>query len=227
MSIIRFNTEDVFNTDSSEYEILLNAALQTRDIPGMAIEIGTRRGGSAKIIIDAWSGSQKTMICVDPYGNIEYPCTNKSLSAHVPGLTLEGDPESTEIVKNVRFDYTNSMRNRIIPSLYFYAYENDIDFRFLCLEDTEYFKRYSDGMPTYNTNKEIETNYALVFLDGPHTNDAVLEELNFFIPKTIPGSVIVMDDIWMSDLNLADELLTKNNFEVLEKGSVKVSYIKT
>jgi hypothetical protein len=74
MGIIRFNTDEVFDTDSQEYEILENAALNIKGVEGAIVEIGTRRGGSPKIIIDSLvqqEDTKRSMFCIDPYGNIE------------------------------------------------------------------------------------------------------------------------------------------------------------
>src|SRR3974390_2533119 len=147
MAIIRFNTEEVFDTDSQEYEVLINAARQIKNVEGAVLEIGTRRGGSAKMIMDTLaenSDSNRPLFCVDPYGNIEIECTNLNMSIHYPGTAVDGDPHSKEITSPHRFDYNNGMRNRIIPSLYYYAYQPGFDFTFFCLEDHEYFKRYAD-----------------------------------------------------------------------------------
>ena len=74
MSVIRLFTEEVFSTDSQEYEVLTNAVNQIKGVPGAVVEIGTRRGGSAKMIIDTLANNHDTnrsMFCIDPYGNIE------------------------------------------------------------------------------------------------------------------------------------------------------------
>ena len=52
MGVIRFNDEEIFDVDSGEYEILHNAVARIKGTPGAVVEIGTRRGGSAKLIID-------------------------------------------------------------------------------------------------------------------------------------------------------------------------------
>jgi len=231
MGVIRFNDEEVFDTDSSEYEILHNAATKIKGVSGAVVEIGTRRGGSAKIIIDALKSqgdTNRSMFCIDPYGNIDYPETNKAISTFNPNVVLQGDPQSTEIVNMIKHDYDNSMRNRIIPSLYYYAYQAGLNFTFFCLEDTEFFARYADGVPVYNEVKKIENEYALVFVDGPHTNEAIDRELEFFVPKMSVGGVLVFDDIWMADHDkvVEEKWLFPNGWEILEKGRIKASYIK-
>ena len=229
MAIIRFSDEEVFSTDSQEYDILYNAASNIKDVEGAVVEIGTRRGGSAKIIIDALvsTGENKcSMSCIDPYGNIDYVQTNRSLAVHNPEIKIEGDPNSVEITKAIKLDYDNDMRNRIIPSLYFYAYQRISNFIFFCLEDSEFFKRYADGVPVYDQEKKIEDKYAFVFFDGPHTTEAIEEETAFFIGRTNVGSMFVYDDIWMYDHDKVEKNLLENGFEIHEKRQIKASYVR-
>lgn len=231
MTIIRFSTDEVFQVDSQEYEILMNAASSIKGVEGAVVEIGTRRGGSAKMIIDelvANSDTKRSMFCIDPYGNIEIQCTNLNMTVHYPGTKIEGDPSSKEIVSPHKFDYDNVMRNRTIPSLYYYAYQAGLNFTFFCLEDTEFFKRYADGVPVYEEYKKLENKYAFVFFDGPHTNEAIETELNFFLERTVPGSVFVFDDLWMADHDkIVEERIFKLGWKTLEKGNIKASYQRT
>lgn len=232
MSIIRIETDEVFTTDSLEYDILVNAVPKVKDIEGAIVEIGTRRGGSAKMIMDAFVENEDTnrsFFCIDPYGNIELECTNLNLNRAYAeaNIELEGDRDSKAISRPVRLDYTNDMRNSVIPALYQYAYSKGFNFNFFCLEDTEFFQRYADGVPTYDTIKRYNNRYAFVFFDGPHTNKAVLEETEFFIRRSTKGSVFVYDDIWMYDHHLVERRLFSNGFEVLEKKDIKASYVKT
>jgi len=229
MAMIRFSDEEVFSTDSQEYEILVNAALVVNNTPGAIVEIGTRRGGSAKMIIDALASQNNTnrpMFCIDPYGNIEIECTNLNMAIHNPERKIEGDLQSKEITSPQRFDYDNSMRNRVIPSLYFYAYQRDMDFTFFCLEDTEFFDRYNDGVPVYNNVKTLVNEYAFVFFDGPHDNKTLVLETNFFLKRAPVGAVYVYDDIWMYDHNAIEKMLFDAGFETLEKKNIKASYKK-
>lgn len=232
MGVIRFNDEEVFETDSQEYEILFNAARSIKGVEGAVVEIGTRRGGSAKIIIDALASQNDTnrsMFCIDPYGNIDLEITNINASIHYPGkYSVDGDPMSKETSFPTKFDYTNDMRNRVIPSLYYYAYQRGLNFTFFCLEDYEFFNRYSDGVPVYSEVKEIENKYAFWFLDGPHTNEAVDLECSFFVPRSPIGAVSVFDDCWMMshDEIVEQKWLFPNGWEILEKGAIKSSYKK-
>lgn len=233
MAIIRFSDEEVFGVDSQEYEVLTNAvAAVKREVPGAVVEIGTRRGGSAKMIIDTLvqtGNSNRSMFCIDPYGNIEIECTNLNMSIHNPDRQIEGDKMSKEITSPQRFDYDNTMRNRTIPSLYYCAYEAGLNFTFFCLEDNEFFKRYADGVPVYDNFKKLETEYAFVFFDGPHDNGALDLEVDFFVQRAPVGAVYVFDDIWMYDHDeiVEQKYLFPNGFEILEKKSIKASYIKT
>lgn len=229
MAIVRFNTEEIFEVDSQEYDILHRAASSIKGVDGAVVEIGTRRGGSAKLIIDSLSENHDTnrsMFCIDPYGNIEIECTNLNMSVHYPGTKVEGAPDSKDITSPHRFDYTNTMRNRIIPSLYYYAYQAGLNFTFFCLEDTEFFKRYADGVPVYDQYKTLANQYAFVFFDGPHDNSAVNTEVNFFLPRTTKGSCFVFDDIWMYDHDSVEKTLFADGWTILEKGNIKVSYKK-
>ena len=234
MGVIRFNDEEVFTTDSQEYEILLKAASKLIGTGnyGAIVEIGTRRGGSMKMIVDQLSldssvpPQYRLFVSIDPYGNIPIECTNINVTAQLPHVEVTGDKLSTEITQPLRFDYNDEMRKRIIPSLYYYVLQRGFDFRYFQLTDSEFFKRYSDGIPVYNNKEEMIQKYAFVFFDGPHTTDKVIEEVEFFVPRTDLGSVFVMDDIWMYDHSKVEEILFDNGWEVLDKGTIKASYIK-
>lgn len=230
MGIIRLSDEEVFGTDSQEYEILYNAAKNIKGVEGAVVEIGTRRGGSAKMIIDALAeqgDTNRSMFCIDPYGNIDLEITNINASIHYPGKhKVEGDPMSKDESFNTKFDYTNDMRNRVIPSLYYYAFARGLNFTFFCLEDHEFFKRYADGVPVYNEMKKLENQYAFVFFDGPHTNEAVDEELKFFLERSTKGTTYVFDDIWMYDHDRFEKIMFDHGFKTLEKKEIKASYFK-
>ena len=196
-------------TDSLDYHVLANAVTSIKNIPGAVCEIGTRRGGSLKVIIDTLlvnQDFQRNVVCIDPYGNIDY----------FPG-ELEGD-------RPLKLDYTNDMRNEAIPAIYEYVQGKPVNVVFQCMEDVEFFKRFADGIPFYNDYKVVESSYALVFFDGPHTLEALIDEVDFFQQRSNVGSMWVFDDIELYPHDLLEEKLFKNNWELVEKTQRKASY---
>ena len=195
-------------TDSGEYQILTDSVIAVKDIPGLTCEIGVREGGSTKHILDTLrqTGQQKVHIAIDPYGNIDY----RSWEDRVDKL-----------------DYTNSMKNKMLINLYTYCDEYKMDCLYFPLEDTEFFKRYSDGVPIYNENKQIVNQYSLVFLDGPHTSSDVIREFDFFKNRMPSGGRIVCDDYFQyNHMQTVDPHFTQNGFILISKGEHKLSYQK-
>lgn len=187
--------EDItFEGDSSDYDVLENAA---KDIAAQIInhqfndtvisfcEIGVWLGlGTFKMfngIIETLQINKHAPqhfivgIGVDPYGNIEY--------------------DASEGVTRQRFDYTNIMRNKFMKNIYAFACKIGFDYIFLNLEDTEFFKRFSDGVPYYARNKYLVNKYHLVHFDGPHVLDNVMTEVQFFYERSVKGTIFVFDDI--------------------------------
>jgi len=199
-------------TDSTDYHVLANAAKLIKPVNGMLCEVGTRRGGSLKVIVDAVlenSDINRNVVCIDPYGNIDY----------LPG-ELEGQ-------RSVKLDYTNDMRNEALPAIYEYLQGKPINVTFMCLEDTEFFTRFADGVPFYNNFKVIENKYALVFFDGPHTAKALRDEISFFAQRTAVGGAWVFDDILLYPHDDIEKLIDTLGFKLVEKTARKASYIKT
>lgn len=203
--------EPTFSTDSSSYSVLHNAINSIGSSEGLVCEIGTRRAGSTKIIIDTLVSSgntNKTLICIDPYGDIPF--------AEADGITQH-------------HDYTNVMRNETIPQLYEYAYSKLSNFLFFNMEDSEFFERFADGVPVYFKQKKLLSVYDLVFFDGPHDLINVSKETEFFLPRTTKGSVLVYDDTegHYDHSVVENELLFNNGWQILEATNRKRSYIKT
>lgn len=197
------------NTDSCEYHILINAVKKISNVDGLTCEIGVREGGSTQMILDTLKKTKqnKIHIAIDPFGNIEY--------------------EHWE-TKKTRLNYTNKMKNKMLKNLYNHCSRNNMECLFFPLEDTEFFKRYSDGVPIYNEKKYIINTYALVFFDGPHTTKLVKREFDFFYNKIPVGGALVFDDInQYPHMENLDNYIKDKGFEIFEKGSNKISYIKT
>jgi hypothetical protein len=202
--------EEILKTrvDSFEYEILTNAIKQTKGLEGATCEIGVREGGSSFMIMDTLLKNQDKCvhIGIDPFGDIDYIHRGEVCRA----------------------DYTNKMKQKMLKEIYEWCYENDMEFLFFPLEDTEFFERFADGVPTYNRNKTLINTYKAVFFDGPHDEDIVKKEINFFDERMAIGGVMIFDDIYdYPHMETLDQYIKDLNFETLEQGSHrKISYIK-
>ena len=195
--------------DSLDYDLLYRAAEKAHNVEGLFCEIGTRRGGSLKHIIDAVTntGTFRHIVAIDPYGNIDYTPGDHGVQ---------------------KFDYTNVMKNEAWSNIYQYAQGKPVNIIFFNLEDTEFFNRFNTGVPVYQEVKQIFSKYAFVFFDGPHDKESILSEVVWFLPRVDVGSVFVFDDVQAYDHDYIDEFLLKNNFERLETGveGRKISYVK-
>lgn len=194
--------------DSLEYEILFEAARAIKDVPGMTCELGVRRGGGSKVIVNGLLSNEdynRYHICVDPYGNIEYAATDSRV---------------------MHCDYTNQMRNDCLKNIYAMYQHAPINILFFVMEDSEFFKRYSDGVPVYNEHKQLLDKYALVHFDGPHATDILYSEIDFFAPRTSSGSMFVFDDILDYSHDNVEKYVMNQGFKLVSKGQRKASYVK-
>ncbi len=200
---------DGIETDSGAYEILSGAAKAIKGISGLCLEMGTRRAGSAKIVINALLANgdlERSLICVDPYGNIVH---------------------ANEEGKFDRVDYTNNMRKDTQRNLHRFAHGKAVNVYLLIMEDVEYFKRFSDGYPVYDNAKNLMNKYALVFFDGPHDIESVMTEIEFFKSRTPIGGMWVFDDINKYPHDEAIEpKIFELGFKLAAKKSPKASYVR-
>jgi len=193
--------------DSAEYEYLTEAVWLSKDINGLCIELGVRRGMGCKTLMDAVKEycPDKSVIGVDPYGNIEY-------------FHKENE--------KVRLDYTNTMKNEAMQALYAYSESIGVYLNHYTLEDTEFFNSFKNGVPIYKDFKEVINQYSVVHLDGPHSVGAILLEISFFNPRMNSGAVIVIDDISIDfvDINPINNELERLGWDVLKQGNKKGVY---
>lgn len=194
--------------DSQNYEVIEKAVEASLFVAGMTCEIGLRRGGGTKVIVDtlAKHKATKVHIAIDPYGNIEYR------------------PDDTH---QLRLDYTNDMRDEAIPQIYQYCRMKEINFQFFNMEDTEFFERFADGVPVYSYFKTKISTYSMVHFDGPHDYPSISKETDFFSTRTPPGGTWVFDDIHDYD----HKRLEQNNifpagFSKLVEEGRKAAYFK-
>jgi hypothetical protein len=181
---------------SESYKNLTKYIPELKDVEGISIEIGFRRGGGTLEIIEAFleNNDKRPHVCIDPYGDIEY----------------WGHGKITQ------YDYFNSMRNEAISNLYKYADIRGVNVIFYNLEDSEFYKRFADGVPVYdNGTKTIASKYCLAHIDGQHDIKSVNISTDFFIKNLSVRGVIIYDNTdYYEHKEIHDKLLT-NNFELL------------
>ncbi len=191
-----------------DYFVLERAAESITDLPGLTCEIGLRGGGGTKHIIDALDpATPRTHITIDPYGVLPYPRKD--------GRTL------------IQHDYGNAMRNEAIAALYCYVMRKPhVNLLYFPLEDIEFFARFADGVPIYtNGDKQIVNEYALVFFDGPHTTEAIMEETKFFMNRSMIGTMFVYDDVHdFYDHNAIETFMIDNGWGRVHRTLWKASY---
>lgn len=195
--------------DSKDYQLITRAI---EAIPankkGMTCEIGLREGGGTGYIMEALSKGLfpfKVHVSIDPFGNLIYP--------HKDGI-------------DTQMDYTNSMRDKTIGHVYTYAMNLGVNFLFINLEDSEFFKRYHDGIPVYSNNKHILSEYIFVHFDGPHQYEPVYNEFVWFNERMTTGATTVFDDIHYYDHEKLEEYILVSGWKLLEKTDKKASYQK-
>lgn len=190
--------------DSGEYEFLTEAVELSKDVPGMCIEIGLRRGLGTKTIIDAVRQycPAKIIVAVDPYGSILYKPRD-----HMP---------------ECRLDYTNQMKAETLSAIWAYVAENPVRFDYYPMTDAEYFERFWDCVPLYDVFTSEGNKYSVVHLDGPHGLTEVNHEIDWFAERMLPGSILVIDDITPDFIPIEKvEEHMGDRFELVKKGIKK------
>ena len=193
-----------FNGDSHEYESLEEAVKLLKNPTGATVEIGVRLGMGSKIIIDSFRKYHPQVklnhLGIDPYGNIVYAYSDEA-------------PQT-------KCDYTNDMKKEALLN-----FTKDYpEFHLVCLEDTEFFKRYGDGYPVYNEVKKLITEYDLVHFDGPHDTISVMKEVDFFLPRKAKECVFIFDDVTTYDIKKIGDYLIENGFKEIKTGKNKAVF---
>jgi len=188
------------------YMLLTDAVadVNLNNVPGLIAEIGVRLGFGIFSMMCA-GGPTRYYIGIDPYGNILYHDCNGRVARH---------------------DYTNSMRNRFLKNIYGWTETTGIQFSLFNMEDTEFFTRFDDGILHYSNEKILETQYAVVHIDGPHELESVNLTTNWFIPRVPVGGYLVYDNVNHYNHSIIDGLLIECGFEQVKEISFKRSYIR-
>lgn len=177
-----------------------------KGVPGLSCEVGLRRAGGTVTMMNGFLENEdpRVHVCIDPYGNIMY----------------------NDIVGTHRSDYTNKMKNETLSELFRYANDNDANILFFNLEDSEFYKRFSDGVPVYNEEKKLVNEYCCVHIDGQHDIFSVMTAAVFFSSRMPAGAVIFFDNTDHYDHQPVHSFLEKQNFQYLEDVMNKKIYRK-
>lgn len=196
--------------DSGEYEFLTEAVSLSKDVEGMCIEIGLRRGMGTKTIMDAVREycPGKVVIAVDPYGSIPYV--------------------GREHMGACRLDYTNEMKSECMVDLWTYVRDNPVNFYPCLMTDDVFFEAFALGFEVYDIDPVKCNKYAMAHLDGPHYIAALKKEINWFNERMLPGAVIVIDDVTIDfvDIKPINELFTVLGWSLVKEGFKKNIYVK-
>ncbi len=134
------------------------------------LEIGTRAGGSALLIMEAIAHQERLFITVDPYGK------NYKSDGDWPAIGERTYQETMRVLFEMAWKYH-------ITHVHYRMTSAD----FMYLE------------PVTNTlwmnNRHIESPYSVVYLDGEHVDSVVARELDYFIPRMHTKGLIIIDDI--------------------------------
>lgn len=158
---------------------VLTDALTKAPTDGIALEVGTRKGGSALLMCESKKGID-TVICVDPYGSKPYP----------------------DVSMNDQLDFNDQMYMDSMLMLYAAASMNKKTFIPYKMTSQMFMQSSPSvwiGGRLVNLAKDQV--YSYVLLDGEHNWTSVTNEINFFSPLVKPGGVIVVDNAdWFAEL---------------------------
>lgn len=208
---LNLNITHLLEQNGEDYHVLSNAAKNIKNISGIVCEIGTRKGGGLKLIIESLIENgdyDRNVIGLDPYGNIDYQFDQQKVG---------------------RCDYTNTMRNETLCALYSFINDKRVNLVMFILEDSEFFEKFKNGIPFYNEEKIILNQYALVYFDGPHSTELIMKEIEFFNERTPIGGYWVFDDVdngFYPHNEQIEPWLLNNGYKMVEKTRCKASYVK-
>ena len=157
------------------------------------VEIGTRRGGSALLLLIAIkeSGCRRPLLTVDPYGKMEYEQNDK--------IRIK--------------EYGEGYYREAMKVLADYCVETEMIHSHFRMTSDEFMKIYPQITLYYEGQILPKEEFGLVYLDGDHHIDIVTREVEYFYPKIVRGGLLSIDDIEFS-LQNATGLFR----EILDKG---------
>lgn len=137
--------------------------------PPPFLEIGTRSGGSALLILRLLDliypppARRPLVLTVDPYGSLPYA-----------GAAFEYDDRHYRAMKKALAGYANHVHYMM---------------------DSELFLRQLDELYLWRTRAKLRFDrFSLIYLDGSHDPIVVWAEIERLLPRVIPGGLLIVDD---------------------------------
>ena len=193
--------------DSEEYDLLKEMVKSSYNLVPykyiLTCEIGVREGLGSKVMIEEIRNKYQGTylhVGIDPYGNLSYSHYDK-------GKTVKQDHTA---------DYTNNMKEQLKKDFLDYP-----QFQLMNLTDTEFMKRYADGIPVYNQKTILCEEYTCVHFDGPHQTEDILKQFMFFSQRVHRGSTFCFDDYLTYDMDLIQSVAKVLGFVPIKKGDQK------
>lgn len=137
--------------------------------PAPILEIGTRSGGSALLIL-------RLIDSIYPVGNIK-------------PYVLTIDPYGMRPYEGEPFVYDAKHYGKMKENLK--SYTNHVHY----MMDSELFLNLIDQLYIWDKAERAKIDrFTLVYLDGSHDPDIVWSEMEQLLPKIIPGGYLIIDD---------------------------------
>lgn len=147
----------------------------------IALEFGTRNGGSALALLAAILATdcRRVLVTVDPYGSLPYRNDHGLLP----------------------WRYTSKEYRNAMAEIAGVARAEKLNWVHYLARDDEYMDLIWPNLPLYLLNPaEKSPMLAFAYLDAEHTNDAIRRQLVWAQGRLERGGAIIVDDVdWLSD----------------------------
>ena len=199
-----------FKIDSEESLLIKKCLKASSHIPGTITMIGLSNGNIVESVIFSIIKLRlynKILICIDPYGSMPHY------------------KQETLLVNNDKFD--SNRRNYTLKRFYDVCLKHNIHSLFINLDNREFIKRYSDGVPFYYKKKQVINSYSFVILSGNNCVNDRLFEFEFFRVRMNPESIILFTNAnKYPHMDKCHDYILLNGFELIQNLGNFIAYKK-
>lgn len=226
----------------SDIEILERAVANTIHTDDLVCSLSLEKGGTVKIIIDelAKQNNESKIISIDPYGNLPINITSFAAEMtrriflnYIPfQLNIKWDPEwgdptsKTNVIPS-QWNFSDELRDQVVPIVHNYATSKGMNFKFFNMTTDEFYDKFNDGISYPIDGNIVKKNtYKFILVDRDVTEEYAITATNFFKDKIVSGGIIVYDESTLYKFDNVHTLLVNNNFSLIESGDFKTVYKK-